>query len=1317
MSDELVRRFEDPAPTYGPVPLWWWSGEKLEPARLRWQMQQLVAQNVHQAVVMNLAPTGPLYGALADDPPFMSDEWWVIFEGACRDADELGFQLWLYDQIGFSGANIQGHLVAANASLAGQSLGSVRVDVSGETTVSAPEGSTALAAWFIAPDARTSLPVTLDGNAATISAAGGALVVAFAATRGFDYFSRDASAELIDAIFGEYSRHVGQWFGTAIGGVFQDELPDMPSWSKDFAAEFEASAGYDLLTLLPALWGDPLAEGDTRDPGVVRVDYHRTRARLGEEAFFTPLAQWLAGAGLECGFDQQSPAREGDPVGATRLYGDYLSTHSQYGIPGSDHWGDSKIHSSMAHANGHERVWIESFHSSGWGGTLEETYDWLSPYFRRGANLYDPHAVYYSTRSGWFEWAPPSTCWRQPYWPAYGEFALAIARISSTLTMGEHRASTVLFYPTESAQFDVTVEGFDLGEQRSTAHYHELNGATSWFAERRGLLESAGVDYDILGSDTVARAVVDDGELLIGTGRFVNVVLPDVRVVSAETARVLLEFALNGGLIVATGVLPSIFTGVDESVAAELRDGFALAREAGRVRLLESPDEVAAALLSPRVEVTADAPVMLRQVGDAHLVALIAHDEQTGTVQPLLPGFEDSAWVEGGGSFNWKVYWHQLATDGYTFVPPTGRTFTASVSGLGDAPLTVQQWDARTGKRYAVPFTHTDGTITVHSEFSSGSIEFLVIAPSLPEPTGNRQGDLETTLVLDGDWGLTAESTLDNQWGDLGAKSETGIIPIQVWQFEHETDEAPEAGFATGDTVTATFGPLALVSGPGDDWKPSTFSLSRGIQNDTIHDETLGPNGYVPEEFFAWADAQAGETYRVRATIEVSEGDALTLVVGTNGTRIVRLDGALAPTTGDGYLSHTPVSPAAAVDLELEITAVTTQPLRAYFALTSDVSAFARPEWIVPADGSARSTGVTFSTSFELDGSETDPRIQVSSEAPTIILVNGTEVGRQGDFDPYSVKRFTRVHPYNVGALLHEGSNVIEVNCVDVGRPIALRVDSVPRVLGGLGLATTTSWAATREGDPIALAYRLAQWEDPRYGCIVPRPHPLQAATWLETEAQSDTVVSLVPDARPAPGRTERLRFAVPIGATRIEVPSAQPFTVSASAGLTVTQSGAVLQLARPAAAGETITLVFTPQGGRRGGALLDGPLTVETGEQAAELLPWSELGLGSLGGAVHYRRSIRVPEGNAAATLLDLGAVRGTASVSIDGTVATTLFAAPWVADLSDFVKPGTEHELVVTVRGTLAPYVQYASPTSAVMAGQTVHGLFGPVRLVKRA
>src|SRR5258708_14579045 len=101
---------------------------------------------------------------------------------------------------------------------------------------------------------------------------------------------------------------------------------------------------------------------------------------------------------------------------------------------------------------GRESVWMEGFHSTGWGGTIADTFDWLLPYLRAGANLYNPHAVYYSTRMGWWEWAPPSTCWRQPYAMHYRPFAEMIARLTKLLSRGAQQGTVGVLFPTATVQ-------------------------------------------------------------------------------------------------------------------------------------------------------------------------------------------------------------------------------------------------------------------------------------------------------------------------------------------------------------------------------------------------------------------------------------------------------------------------------------------------------------------------------------------------------------------------------------------------------------------------------------------------------------------------------------------------------------------------------------------------------------------------------------------------------------------------------------------------------------------------------------------------
>ena len=82
--DQLAQQFATPQKAFSPVPIWWWSGDALEVERMRWQIDQLVAQGVHNAVVLNLAPTGPTHGSLSDAPHMTTPEWWDIWEALCE---------------------------------------------------------------------------------------------------------------------------------------------------------------------------------------------------------------------------------------------------------------------------------------------------------------------------------------------------------------------------------------------------------------------------------------------------------------------------------------------------------------------------------------------------------------------------------------------------------------------------------------------------------------------------------------------------------------------------------------------------------------------------------------------------------------------------------------------------------------------------------------------------------------------------------------------------------------------------------------------------------------------------------------------------------------------------------------------------------------------------------------------------------------------------------------------------------------------------------------------------------------------------------
>src|SRR5947209_5949796 len=293
MLADLDNRFDNPPRSFSPVPIWWWSGEKLDAPRLRWQLERFAQRGVYNLLIMNLAPSGPLYGSDPDDPPFFSEEWWTLFRGVCEDARVLGIHLWFYDQFGFSGANMQARLVTQHPSFAGQALERIACDVKGAGMLECPEAGTPLAAFSLPIDGQGQpvgepLPVPVDGRSATWHGSGShRLMLCYSIESGFDYFNVSACQALLAMVHGAYEAHVEDLFGSVIVGTFQDELAAMPTWSRDFAQAFRARCGYDVLACLPALWEDYGEQAER-----VRHDYHATRSALAEAALFKPLFQW-----------------------------------------------------------------------------------------------------------------------------------------------------------------------------------------------------------------------------------------------------------------------------------------------------------------------------------------------------------------------------------------------------------------------------------------------------------------------------------------------------------------------------------------------------------------------------------------------------------------------------------------------------------------------------------------------------------------------------------------------------------------------------------------------------------------------------------------------------------------------------------------------------------------------------------------------------------------------------------------------------------------------------------------------------------------
>ncbi|MCW6009810.1 hypothetical protein K1W54_35505 [Micromonospora sp. CPCC 205371] len=1202
----------EPPREFSPVAIWWWSGAKLDRRRLRWQLEQFVAGGVHNLVVLNLAPTGPMFGCDADDPPFFSDEWWALLDGVCDDAASLGARLWFYDQLGFSGADIQARLVERHPEYAGQWL--------------APDGSVY--------------------------------------TRGFDYLSTVACAALIDQVHGEFARRLGHHLGGVIAGSFQDELPALPTWSATFASEFASRRGYELDPAL--LWID--------SDVTVRRDYQLTRAELAEEAFFRPLADWHARHGLLAGCDQQDPARAGDTVAGVRLYADYPRTHRWFGAPGSDHHGDARVHSSLSHLYGRPRTWIEAFHSSGWGGTLEETLDWLLPWLRAGATLYNPHAVYYTTKAGWWEWAPPSTDWRQPYWRHHRLFADTVTRLCAALSLGRHACDIAVLLPTATAQAGTRLDG-DVSPDalRAERVYRDLVGDMTWFHTVPGALDHLCREADVIDDDSLARAEVSGGRLRVADEAYHAVILPACTVLDERVASRLDEFVTAGGTLIAVEALPT--TSVIEASFTSLEQlegrpdhavgvaGLLAHFAAGRAHLVASAAAVDPLLPAPPVE--APVPSLVRDVDGTRVVFLTAAASRASDVSVARPD-------ERGISLGWL-------DARYDFDP--ARYHESMTVRVRDVPPHAVLIDPFTGDARALPCTVADDTVEVRVPFDHGPAALLAFPPSPYPPAALYTGGPVRQFELGPLWTSSLVPTMDDTWRDFGTSG-----TVERWTVRHRLD---------GDTewteAHATFGPHALR-----DEEPLVYSTSRGIYKDPIHRDVLGPKGHVPEEFLALGPARAGDPVRVRCDLILAEPVDGWLAVGAAAAKSGTLGGAALAFDDRGYLGLAPVRLAPGRHaVALDLTADEDVDLRASIAVVRDAKAFGRPEWIYASGTPRPGSAVTLRTAVTGEAG----RLQVAAREACVIRLNGVEVGRQGGFEPYAEQATPRVRRYDLSRSLRPGHNELSVEFVEETNAGAVLVD---------GLAVSgRDWTAERDGERVETLVRRRQYGDPAALHLWRRPHPLPETAWLDAVAAGDVVVPTVL-AAPA-GAVQWFSFPIPPGATAMRLGVHGEAEVSVDGAEVARGAGALaVDLGAAPSGPRTCEVRVQTTPGFSHGAALTGPVVFDVGDGTIGLGDWEEHGLAGYSGGVRYRQRFTVDAAGPAT--VDLGRVRGTAEVTLNGESLGARFCGPH--RFAGALRAG-DNELEVIVYGTLAPYLDEVSPTHFVYPGQRQTGLFGPVTL----
>lgn len=1313
-SPELAALFADPPRDFGPTPLWWWSGAAVTPDRLAWQMDRYDRGGIHNLVVINLAPAGPLFGAVADDPAWFSDNWWARFEQTCDIAADRDMKIWFYDQVGFSGANLQGQITNLHPEAAGRTLRSRTASVIDGRVIL--QGNEALEGAYTL-DGNARIPSMSDGSVE--GARNGAEVrIVVSVPTAFDYLNRSSVALIMDLVHGEYDRRVPQHLGSVIPGSFQDEAPASNAWTPRFPEEFREEHGYDILDHLPALFA-----GTSTEARKVRGDYYGVRGRLAEDAFFRPLGEWHTERGMIIGADQFNPARAGFPTQSTQLYTDYMRAHRWYGAAGSDHEGDAKIHSSLAHLYDHERVWIESFHSSGWGGTLEDTYDWLLPFFRSGANLYNPHASYFGTAGGWFEWAPPSTDWRQPYWQQYPAFSRAVSRISSMLSWGTYDASVAVVHPTATAQagltLDLPVDHFGdgvIGREEyadvdaAQRTYLNLVGTNNWFQTHVGSLDRARIAFDIIDDDSITREQISDSSIAVGNQRYRAIVLPSAVVLEESTGRQLIDLLDAGGRVVVAGALPQLAAGAngDDAVIE------ALSRHP-RLESYADADAAAAALTDLAGHAVSDVPILVRRDGD-YGVAFVtgAFPNASGPRRTA-----DTGWLWPDNTFDRHLYaderWLRVdaqVSEATVYNPATGEQVDAAIEPDGISSVI----RFRTGGAPAVLVAWTEGAV---------------------EPQGTLESLPEHVQAVDVQWAGDLVPTMDNTWGDLALPAYTDIDALQIWsldwregdgEWQHAkatyghrartlgpvpTSEAPEP-LGPADIARIRRGELSLAEG----WDESVFSDSRGIEKPGHG--PLGNKGIVSEEFLRVATPGSDEAAVIRALVATDlRGEVDLIVLGGaektvwwNGVEVARTAANTATARVrladeinvlEYRLGESRNAPAATVD--------GIHHLGSGFTVTAADSFGDRPEFMRVEDGLVPDGSVRYEADITLSEDAEWARLIVGAAVGVTVIIDGEVVARQAKVEYYESAWGANpaYFSHDVAGRLSAGIHSVVIVADSVRSEDVLFVDLVARTGDDvLTLVSGAGWRAVTGDRSGSTVEHLGHWDEPASTHAALRPHPLPNAGWLRGEPVVGSTVPAFAATDSIEPRAQQFQFLVPAGTRAMDIPLLLAARVRV-AGREVELAGTRLKLENALSSPAMVEIQTEPTVFNRGGAALTGPVRITTEEAPVALGDWRDIGLGSWSGGVRYSTTIDVPPQWASAAL-DLGDVRGSVRIELDGEFAADLFCAPYRVDLGD--RRG-HVRVSVTVNNTLAPFLDESTPTSWVFPSQLASGLYGPITL----
>ena len=342
-----------------------------------------------------------------------------------------------------------------------------------------------------------------------------------------DCLNKRTTEEFIARTHEKYAEYVGEYFGTAIPGIFMDEpsAGGLLPYTDEVSEKFALIWGYDVTDYYYKL--SPEYTGDGKK---VRREYIETITRLFIDNFISPITKWCETRGLIATGHFYG---EEDPLSGSLCAQSVYRQTKLMGMPGFDvigrYVGDrehcaliigSKIVVSSATQNGKERAIAECFalnpFNFGYDG-LRKVGDWL---FACGITALAPHAFHYGYGAYQRTDAGKSFFFQDRHFDEYLDFARYAGRVCKLLCGFRQKNDTLVVLPScgfaEEVPFPMRNDGV-FPSDRAKEMQRRLYSVARYLTENQ-------IGWDITDVKGANTAEIRDKKVVIGNCEYDKVI-------------------------------------------------------------------------------------------------------------------------------------------------------------------------------------------------------------------------------------------------------------------------------------------------------------------------------------------------------------------------------------------------------------------------------------------------------------------------------------------------------------------------------------------------------------------------------------------------------------------------------------------------------------------------------------------------------------------------------------------------------------------------------------------------------------------------